>query len=337
VDQSSKPKSPATRRPPKKTRSPQDERQDAALAKIAKNYRRVRVREKTKGPQFVAVLLAILGATLVLYKMAGPDLWTRGGPAVTDVAPGTPGPGAVSPGPIDPQPFRAAIESFESRLLGDAVAPDIASLRDAVIGSGSELTRQLQLDSRSEAASRTALALQSSLDQLAARSPLRIEDFGKLRQDWLGLRRREFLAADFYRSGSEAVAAGAIALTAYRSQASGLDQALGSAFDRAAAYARVPEQGESPEERQQRMDGLEAVARELRQQLDQLGESQPPRPSGQLAPDLMVAIQSLEQALEQARGLAASAANLTPEGRGRFESVQLLLERGRSALDRLER
>jgi hypothetical protein len=335
VDQSSKPKSPAPRRPKTKS-SPQDERQAAALAKIAKNYRRVRVREKTKGPQFVAVLLAILGATLVLYKMAGPDFWSRGGPAVTDVAPDTAGRAATAPGPIDPLPFRAQIESFESRLLGDAEAPDIASLRDAVVGAGKELTRQLQLDSRSEAASRAAGALQVSLDRLAARSPLRIEDFGKLRQDWLALRRREFLAADFYRSGSAPADDDRIALTAYRTQASGLDQALGAAFDRAAAYARVPED-EAPEARQQRLAGLEEVGRDLRRQLEQLQQTQPARPSGNLSADLMVAIQSLEQALAESSGLAQSAANLTPEGRVRFDNVQLLLSRGRSALDRLDR
>lgn len=326
-------KTPPSRRP-KKTRSPQEERQSAALDKIAKNYRRVRVPERRKGPQFIAVLLCLLGVALILYKIFGGG-FASPGPEVTDVAQETPAAPAGA-GPLDPLAFREGIENFERPLLGEAPSPDLATLQDAIKVAGAKLAGDLQL-SRAESAPRAAAALEAALARLSAQEPARIEDFAVLRDEWLALRRREFLTADFFLDATAPAATDQIAITAYRSQASNLGQALGGAFDRAAAYAREPASGETPEERQQRLAGLDEVAAELRRQLEDLQRSQPERPAGNLDPALMVAIQSLEQALSEARGLAGSAANLTPDGRAAFDDVQQLIDRAQGSLDEVGR
>lgn len=328
------PKTPPAKRPPKKSGSPQDERQSAALDKIAKNYRRVRVAERRKGPQFIMVLLALLVVALALYKIFGTGFFKNGGPAITDVAPENAPDDAA--GPLDPLPFREAIESFERPLLGESPSPDLATLKDTVLNAGAKLASDLHLAAPA-AAQRAATGLEAALAQLSAKDPAYVEDFSQLRREWLSLRRREMLAADFFLNAAEPAAADQIALTAYRSQASALDQAIAGAFDRAAAYAREPEPGETEGERAARQAGLEEVAADLRRQLEELAQSQPERPSGNVAPPLMVAVQNLEQALSQARSLAGSTSNILPEGRAGFDNVQQLIASAQDSLDELER
>lgn len=334
-----KPKTPPARRPaPKKAGSPADERQAAALGKIAKNYRRVRVAERRKGPQFVFVLLALLGAALALYKMFGADLFKSETALVTDVGVEAPAETTVVDGPIDPQAFRAAIEAFERPLLGGAASPGLDSSADAILIAGTALASSLQLDTRFSAAKGAGAALQGSLDRLAAKQPPTLEDLGQLREEWLALRLDQFRTADFFFIPASTPAGDQLTLAAYRGQASALDQALDNAFDRAAALSREPEPGEeTAEEKARRLAAIEDLARELRQELDRLQAGQPSRPSGQLDPSLMVAVQSLEQAYAEARGLAGSAANLTPAGRGAFAGVERELDRIRGALDDLSR
>ena len=55
-----KPKTPTAGKRPVKKRSAAEERESAALAKIAKNFRRVHVPRQQRGPQFLFVLLAFL-------------------------------------------------------------------------------------------------------------------------------------------------------------------------------------------------------------------------------------------------------------------------------------
>lgn len=334
MDLPQKPKSPPARRPRK--RSAEEERQDAALAKIAKNYRRVRVAERRSGPQFLAVLLSLLGAALVLYKIFGPGLWKSDGVSVSDVAPAEAPAGSLT-GPIDPGPFRETLEGFEKPLLGQAPSPDLGDLTETILRTGNKLTASLQLDTRFAASRRVAQSLQASLDALAARKPPQLGDFEKLRQDWLVLRQREFSPAPFFLAGGDLQPGDHFALTAYRTLVNDFDQALNAAFDRAAAYAREPEQGETAEEKERRLAGLHQVAEELVQSLAGLRRTLPERPAGNLDPNLMLAVQSLEQALAEAEGLAGSAANLTPAGQKAFDNVQQLIDRTRGALDQLAR
>jgi hypothetical protein len=338
VDIPVKPKTPPGRRPPpKKAGSAADERQAAALGKIAKNYRRLRVAERRKGPQFIAVLLALLCAALVLYKIFGPELIQSDSVMVTDVTDTTAG-DAVVDGPVDPLPFRAEIEAFERPLLGGAVSAGLDSSADAILMAGNKLAAALQLDTRFSGSKRAAAALQGSLDRLAAKNPPSLEDFGRLRQEWLSLRRSEFLSATFFTEAAGSPAADQLALGAYRSQATSLGQALDNAFDRASALSREPEPGEeSPEDKERRLAALDNLARELSQELARLEASQPARPSGLIDPSLKVAIQSLEQAYAEARRLSSSAANLTPAGRAAFAGVERELDRIRGALDDLGR
>ena len=335
-----KPKTPPAKRPPsKKAGSAADERQAAALGKIAKNYRRVRVAEKRKGPQFIFVLLALLGAALALYKMFGADLFESETALVTEAGAEAPATEVAVGGPIDPQPYRAAIEAFERPLLGAAASPGLDSSADAILVAGTALASSLQLDNRYSNAKEAGASLQTLLDRLAAKEPPTLEDLGQLRQEWLALRRDRFRTADFFFAAAPATAAGdQLALAAYRGQASALDQALDNAFDRAAVLSREPEPGEeTAEEKARRLAAIDDLARDLRQELGRLQAGQPARPSGQVDPSLMVAIQSLEQAYAEARGLAGSGANLTPAGRGAFAGVERELDRIRGALDDLGR
>lgn len=333
MDVPSKPKNPAARRPKKKL-SAAEERQAAAMAKIAKNYRKMNVAERRSGPQFLAVLLSLLGAALVLYKIFGPELWKSDSVQVSDVAP-APEAGAAA-GPIDPRLFRDNLENFERLLLGESSGSDLVSLSEAILRAGGKLTSELQLDTRNSNSRRVGAALQAAIDTVAAKSPPKLEDFAKLRTDWLALRRREFQSADFLLSPQEEGSADQLLLAAYRSQLADLDQILVSAFDRAAALASEPASGETPDEKQQRLAALEGVGRETAEQLDRLKQALPNRPAGNLTPQLMVAIQCLEQAIAEARSLAGSTANLTPAGRSSFGNVESLIGRSRSSLDQLD-
>jgi hypothetical protein len=338
VDIPVKPKTPPAKRPPKKGGSAADEREAAALGKIAKNFRRLRVAEKRQGPQFLMVLLALLCAALVLYKIFGPELIQSDSLVISDVTDTSAAETAVVDGPIDPYAFRAAIEAFEGPLLGAVASPGLDSSADTIQVAGGKLAAELQLDTRYSGSKRAAAALEAALGRLAAKKPPTLEHLGQLRQEWLALRRSEFRGADFFGAAAGSPAGDPLAIAAYRDQASALDQALDEAFDRAAALSREPEPGEeTPEDKARRLAAIDDLARDLRQKLEGLQATQPSRPSGPLDASLMVAVQGLEQAYAEARRLAGSAANLTPAGRGAFAGVELELNRIRTALDELGR
>ena len=104
------------RRPPAKQAD--DPRQTEALRKIAKSFRRLNVPRQRGGPQFLFVLLALLGIALVFFKIfqlrrdgEEPTLGIESAPvAASEIA-----------GPLDPETYREPIESFETVLLGDSV------------------------------------------------------------------------------------------------------------------------------------------------------------------------------------------------------------------------
>lgn len=328
----SKPKTPAGKRPVKK-RTAAEERESAALAKIAKNFRRVHVPRQQRGPQFLFVLLAFLGAALILYKLFGPSLIQQDSLEITDIATDS----ATGPvaGPIDSERFRDAIEAFEQPLLGASSSTGLDILAEQILRSGDNLVKNLLLDTENPSSPAVAARIQSWLDEIAAKSPPRVEDFAKIRREWVAMRQRDFKAATFFVAQQGSVSSDLLTLAAYRQQIDGLQNAVLGALDRAGTLAAPPAPGESPESVAARQRSIEEVASELRQQITELRQRQPSRPAGTLAPQLMVTIQSLEQALADASRLAASSQNLLTEGA--YDNVRQMLDRAGAALDQLER
>lgn len=327
------PNKPKTGKRPVKKRTAAEERESAALAKIAKNFRRVHVARQQRGPQFLFVLLAFLGAALVLYKLFGPKLIQEDTLEITDVA------SAVAEekgGPIDSQRFREALESFEQPLLGPSSSAGLDILAEQVLRAGDKLIKGLLLDTENPSSQAVAGKIQAWLDEIAAKNPPRVEDFVKLRREWVALRQRDFKAADFFLAQQSSSSSDQLTLAAYRLQIDGLQNALLGALERTATLSAPPAPGESPESVATRQRSVEEVAAELRQQIAELGRRQPSRPAGTLAPELMVCIQNLEQALAEAAILAASSRNLQPESNA-FDNVRQALDRAGSALDQLER
>lgn len=330
-----KPKGPKGRPPRKRTAT--EDRQAAALAKIAKNFKRVHVHQRQRGPQFLAVLLAFLGAALVLYKIFGPNLLQE---ESLDLDAMTQEPGASQnsySGPIDSLRFREGIEAFEAPLLGEASSTSFEELAERILRSGRGLSSELHLDGANPSSLQAAQALDTSLAELAGHQPPRLEDLETLRKAWLKLRRQSFAGAEFFLAPAGSLGEDRLVLAAYRNQIDSLDSSLSDAFSRVGVLAGDPEPGEKPEDRQRQREAIEEVARDLRQQLAELKKELPPRPTGQLTPELMVAIQSLEQALTQARNLAGNTNSLTPAGRASYAPVLELINRCRTSLDTLER
>ena len=328
-----KPKTPTAGKRPVKKRSAAEERESAALAKIAKNFRRVHVPRQQRGPQFLFVLLAFLGAALILYKLFGPNLIQQDSLEITDIASeSTPGEAA---GPIDSERFREAIEAFEQPLLGASSSSGLDLLAEQFQRSGDNLVKDLLLDSENPSSKAVAARIQAWLDEIAAKNPPRVEDFAKVRREWVAMRQRDFKAASFFVAQQSSVSSDLLTLAAYRQQIDGLQNAVLGALDRASTLAAPPAPGESPESVAARQKSVEEVAAELRQQIGDLSQRQPNRPAGTLDPQLMVTIQSLEQALAEATRLAGSSQNLLAEGA--FDNVRQMLDRAGAALDQLER
>jgi hypothetical protein len=323
------------RRPP--SRQAADPRQTEALRKIAKSFRRLNVPRQRGGPQFLFVLLVLLGIALVLFKVFQ---LRREGEERTRGIESAPVAAAEIAGPLDPENYREPIESFETVLLGDSADVDLGATLEAIGGRGEELAQRLENgpDKAGPAAATALRGVLAPLEEAVASglaAPTVLDQVTETRLGWVRLRARVFDPASFFRQPSLNASLDRLALAAWRSAVQDLQSLIASAADRADLLRDEirtnPEAGSRANAREE----LQEMLATLRSDLAALEDGAPARPTGaDIPPALMLTVQSYEQARAIARGLAASEINLSQED-PRFQEFQARIEAAASSLDDL--
>lgn len=302
-----------TAKRPAARRSAVDERQAAAMGKIAKGFRRLSVENRRRGPQFLAVLLCVLGLALILYKIFQPAPTGRG--EAIEVAGERPVVAGESAQVVS-EDHRAAIEGFETALFAGANSDDLSLVLTTVAERGRSLAREL-LAAPGLAAQEAGAALLALLDALEDEGDPPLDRVAALRTGWLQLRGRIFQPANFFQRPSDQVGSDPLFLTAWRSNLDELQRAVVGATDRAAVLSEEMRTNLDEEVRANARRELADVRTELVGQLEEIRRRVPPRPTGTGLPaGLMEGIQAHGQALELAGRLVVSDTALAQDGAG---------------------
>ncbi len=241
-----------------------------------------------RAPQFTIVLLCVLGMAVILYQVFGPGR-TVGNLLIVDEEEAP-----VDPR-LDPEPYRQAIETLETGLFATVEG------RGELLDTGTSFaaaTRELsgKIQRRDPPSAGTA-------DAIARLGAATAEAFGfaeleNLRDDWLRLRRHQFLSADWFRFPVEGSAQDRVMRAEHREVARGLRALL---YEGAAEIQALVD-AEDPDE-----DGelWQEFTGDWRRRLDELWSNRPHRPSADADAEFLIAIQELERAFHGTRTLAS--------------------------------
>lgn len=272
-------------------------REQKARERIAKRYQRLEVENQPRGPQFLLVLLCLLGAALVAYGIFGPqaeDEDPLAGLLPTDGEETV----ALTDPLVDPDALRAPIEDFERSLflaggglddLGQQIAIDASALADAATELPGSHAQQL-----AEGVAQIAVEAEDGTFSL--------EELERLRARWPALRKRHLTASAWFRQASPRDRDRA-AIGAYSDAAEDLERSIVAAALRAGAL--VEDEPSGIDERDLQLAAWASAAEAWREELDAIDDSLPPRPPSNASSEFLDAVQRLESALRQARRLAA--------------------------------
>ncbi|MEM9557014.1 MAG: hypothetical protein AAGC60_22340 [Acidobacteriota bacterium] len=274
-------------------------RQERANARIAKRYKRLEVENRPQGPQFIAVLLCLLGAALVAYGIFGPQ----------DSEPEAP---LVASGDLPPD--AEAVSSTTTRLDPELLRSPLSEFERALFRSGDSLERigrriageSLALERATESIDAPAAEeLASGVERIgerAGRDEFDFADLEALRGRWLVLREATLRPAGWMVSAQRTDVDRA-PIAAYGDAAAELETSLASAVAMASGLT-TPDPMRGPDERDQRIAEWTEFAASWREQLADIERSLPQRPAASASDELLQAIQRFDLAFGQARSLA---------------------------------
>lgn len=307
-----------TRATAKKARNanPQDERRVQALGKIAKNFRRLNVAQRRRGPQFLPVLLALLGLAISALMIFGPKKPKEVIPEFPATAP------MVEVNiPVDPVKHRPALEAFERVLFGRADAGP-SGLREGLASAAKELDASLR-PVGSPSALRLADFLADSAQRLSSAPEFSLVDLAELRARWLAVRGRDLQAADFLATVQADPGRDAATISVYRELLGALEGQVARA---GGLYAVIDDPEAEPTARR---GALEQAAKDFAAELRTNRLRLPARPTlNETSDAMMVAINELERAFDEVASLG-NADSWSPD---RFEAVRQRLGKARTAL-----
>ncbi len=276
------------------------EARDKFLAE-KKGFRKLDVDSGPGGPQFIMVLLCLLGIALVAFQIFGPALYRDEGEEITDTFPGDEDQDdqAQSGVRIDPESMQSQLIRLEIALFEPS---DTDSFEDVVNGLIFEIDRMSELLKSSQEARQEALA--ADLEELSASikaDEFRLEDLESVQTKWIQLRGRSFQSAKWFRRPATLKPSSEVTFAVYRDAADELLRHIGSGITEAEDTIEENE-GIGNLERDQlaRRDLLsrwQESAQEWQAELESIGELLPDRPDSSATGDLMEAIYRLETAI----------------------------------------
>lgn len=256
---------------------------------------RSKVRRRRR-PQPLIILACILGMTIVLFRIFGPNLKPKEealeGLAISE---------ASAERALDPAVYRQNIESFEGALFASEVikSSDLEGVRARIRSALSIFADALQLQGDGDSiAAREVEGLEAEL----AGSAWTYADLETLRDHWLRIRRRHFATAEWYHtpaaSTRSAAAAQRASVAEYRDIANELANLLRQSSSEINDLTTVP--GD-------RVQAWKILSDDLNSQLRDIAARRPSRPRADSDSSLLVAFQNLERAFNMARSLGAAA------------------------------
>lgn len=280
-------------------------------------------------PQFVVMLLSLLGIAVVLYRIFGPGDVTADTPdsegeveAAAFVA---------SASKLDADRYRGAIQQVDQALF-ETPAADLGVTSDQVVTALGQLSRELNQDPSPK--SRAAV---EALDELSGRVSGATLDFGFLqviREDWDRFRREHFGTELWYvRLAAIDERTDRAALTTYRDVAADLSSLMDEGTNRAveAATPLAPNVID-PEFQARKLEEWRGFQSDWRRQIEGLKSRLPSRPDANTDPRILLAAQRLEQAFSQAASLASASGLPAPD---RVEDAFDAVEQARQSFEDL--
>ncbi len=289
--------------------------------------------KKHRGPQLVILLLALLGMTVVAFRMFGPNggLGTRLGLPRTLTTATTEPPSAPSPAlvKLDSEDFRNTLQDLEGALFKpqttdlDTAGTEIDVATDAL---SAQLLQQNPADAQEVARAISILGDDANL------SPFTLGQLEKIRARWLRLRQRHFQPAPWLTVPETSPAALDPAMVlAYREIASRLVSLIQLGATEARTTSSTPP---VPANATESLETWRELTGSLREEIEKLRERLPQRPGPQAPTTLLVVIQDLEQTLGQLKVLAAADLAILPDSE-QFNALAAKAETVRRARDEL--
>lgn len=279
-------------------------------------------------PQLVLMLLSLLAVAVILYRVFGTGAVSANGGVQPAVSTAPAAISAAASARLDPAPHRAAIEAVDQAVF--------ESPAESLIEIGEQATSALRRLRADLAVAPANAAAVTDLDELidgAAAEVFSLERLAELRREWTRIRNRTFLNAPWFLSmvGVDA-RTGRAALVIYRGAADELASLLDEGADRAENLWKPSAPNvDDPEERARREEEWRGYANDWRQRIEVLRDELPPRASATADPQVLLAVQRLEQAFARASSLAA--ANLPPQAA--FSDAVDTVERARESFEDL--
>lgn len=277
------------------------EKRDKHLSE-RKGFRKIEVASPSSGPQFLMVLLCVLGIALALYQIFGRDPFASEGDQVMNTFNGAEGESEPSSGVrIRPDGLKDEIAAVESALLD----PQVDSLEQMINSTSFEvglLIRALKRDpdQRKEAAASELEVLSQDLS-----TDLDLEGIQRFKQDWLRFRDRNFQKAAWFHSGTGDALGHRVALAVYRGVADDLLQHVGQGIEDGEAMeqeaSRVGTLDIHQATRDQLMEEWRGQAQTWNDELERLTNRAPDNRDSIPATSI-AAVQQLKSALRDARG-----------------------------------
>lgn len=241
-----------------------------------------------KQPKFLVLLISALGMALVLYKMFGPEP-----PPNPEDAPlqGLTIEEERESTRFDPAPYRPTVQTFEEALFRSKVesSADLALTGPRLASAANTLRAAVDRDHPGSALAASLRDLEQGIPS-AGFSHRHLKD---ARKQWLRIRGRYLEEAPWFEDPPEKQAAGKVPVAEYQTLASDLITFL----EDGAAEARA--MGDSADA--QRWKSFQSRWRE---RFKEMAVRSPARPPAEAAAELLLAYQSLDQAMRRADSLS---------------------------------
>lgn len=276
------------------------EARDKFLAE-KKGFRKLDVESGPGGPQFIMVLLCLLGIALVAFQLFGPALYRDEGEEITDTFPGEDDLGdQASPGVrIDPEVMQSQLIRLEVALFEPS---ETDSFEDIVSGLIFEIDRFSDFLKSSQESRQEAVA--TELEELAASikaDEFKLEDLESVQVQWLQLRGSSFQTAKWFRRPAAIKPSAEVTFAVYRDAADELLRHIGSGITEAEDTIEENDGIGNLERdqlaRRELLSRWQDSAQEWQAELESIGELLPDRPDSSATAELMEAIYRLETAL----------------------------------------
>lgn len=272
-----------------------------------------------RAPHFTTILLCVLGMSIVLFQIFGPQQSAEGGVGTV------PQEVAVEVTRWAPDPYRPWIRALETDLFRRVGDDDTLAATGVSVATVARSLGEAVREREPEG----GYALADAVTGLgsAAGEDLTFQGLERLRDDWLRIRRRYFRPAPWFAEpeirGSQAERVTAARLSALASRLEALIQEGAVEVQMYAESAGQPDRNE-------RFEGFLA---EWRQRLEETWNDRPPTPGSRADPRILVAAQGLEQAFRQVQALSSDAGFVRgTQPAARFNGILRQVETAQSAL-----